>query len=164
MNRPATKTSTRYTCSASSGMENFILAKSWSQDPLFVVISFFSILTTSSEFSTGHAFHLFKLILFCGYFFCAPKWRKNIKKIKWKSQRIQKNNDSPKIEKKERGKGGTISRGAHREHHLSYVCVCWFPPCSLPYFYCSHQLIHLVLGMWIGQQLRQVLGILIQLH
>ena len=47
---------------ALSGLENFILAKNWSQDPLFVVTSFLSILSTSSEFSTGHAFHLFKLI------------------------------------------------------------------------------------------------------
>ena len=64
MNRPATKTSTRDTYSTLAGMANFILAKSWSQDPLFVVISFFSILTTYSEFSTGHAFHLFKLIFY----------------------------------------------------------------------------------------------------
>ena len=62
MNRPATKTSTRYTYSASLGSENFILAKNWSQDPLFVVTSFLSILSSSSEFSTGHAFYLFKLI------------------------------------------------------------------------------------------------------
>ena len=62
MNRPATKTSTQDTYSASLGMENFILAKSWSQDPLFVVTRFLSILSMSSEFSIGHAFHLFKLI------------------------------------------------------------------------------------------------------
>ena len=59
---PATKTSTRDTYSALSGLENFILGKNWSQDPIFVVTSFLSILSTSSEFSTGHAFHLFKLI------------------------------------------------------------------------------------------------------
>ena len=62
MNRPATKTSTRDTYSASSGSKIFILAKNWSQDPLFKVISFLSILSTSSEFSIGHVFHLFKLI------------------------------------------------------------------------------------------------------
>ena len=44
------------------GSENFILVKNLSQDPLFVVTSFLSILSTSYEFSTGHAFHLFKLI------------------------------------------------------------------------------------------------------
>ena len=44
------------------GSKNFILAKNWSRDPLFVVISFLPILSTSFEFSTGHAFHLFKLI------------------------------------------------------------------------------------------------------
>ena len=41
------------------------------------------------------------------------KYQKNKKK----SQRIPKNNDSPKIEKKESGKSGTISRGAHRERN-----------------------------------------------
>ena len=62
VNRPTTKTSTRDTYSAPPGSKNFILAKNWLQDPLFVVTSFLSILSTSSEFSTGHAFHLFKLI------------------------------------------------------------------------------------------------------
>ena len=64
MNRPAAKTSTRDTYSALPGLENFILAKNLSQDPIFVVTSFLSILSTSSEFSTGRAFHLFKLIFF----------------------------------------------------------------------------------------------------
>ena len=62
VNRLATKTSTRDTYLALSGSENFILAKNWSQDPIFVVTSFLSILSMSFEFSTGHAFHLFKLI------------------------------------------------------------------------------------------------------
>ena len=62
MNRPATKISTLGTYSALQGLENFILAKNRSQDPLFVVTSFLSILSSSSEFSTVHAFHLFKLI------------------------------------------------------------------------------------------------------
>ena len=62
VNRPATKTSTRDTFSALPGSENFILAQNWPQDPIFVVISFLSILSSSSEFSTGHAFHFFKLI------------------------------------------------------------------------------------------------------
>ena len=62
MNRPATKTSTRDAYSALPGLENFILAKNWSQDPLFKVTSFLSILSTSSEFSIGHVFQLFKLI------------------------------------------------------------------------------------------------------
>ena len=61
-NRPATKTSTQDTYSALPGLKTFILAKNWSQDPLSVVTSFLSILSTSSKFSTGHAFHLFKLI------------------------------------------------------------------------------------------------------
>ena len=62
MNRPATKTSTRDNYSALPGSKNFILANNLSQDTIFVVTSFLSILSTSSEFSTGHAFHLFKLI------------------------------------------------------------------------------------------------------
>ena len=73
VNRLATKTSTRDTYSALPGLKNFIsgknwvlkifiLAKNWSRDPLFLVTSFLSILSMSSEFSTGHAFHLFKLI------------------------------------------------------------------------------------------------------
>ena len=62
VNMPATKTSTRDTYLALLGSENFILAKNLSQDPIFVVTSFLSILSIYSEFSTGHAFHLFKLI------------------------------------------------------------------------------------------------------
>ena len=60
--------------------------------------------------------------MFCGYFFCASKWIKNIKNIKRKSQNFPKNNDSPKNRKKERGKRGTISRGAHREAQ-SELCL-----------------------------------------
>ena len=62
VNRPASMTSTQDTYLASLGSKIFTLAKNWSQDPLFMVIGFLSILTTSSEFSIGHAFHLFKLI------------------------------------------------------------------------------------------------------
>ena len=62
VNRPATKTSTRDTYSALSGSEKFILDKNWPQDPIFMVTSFLSILSSSSEFSTGHTFHLFNLI------------------------------------------------------------------------------------------------------
>jgi len=66
INGPATKTSTQGTYSTSPGLKKFILAKNWSQDPLFVVTSFLSILSTTSKFSIGHAFHLFKLIFFVG--------------------------------------------------------------------------------------------------
>ena len=66
VNTPTTKTSTRDTYTASLGSKFFILAKNWSQDPIFMVTSFLSILSTSSEFSTGHAFHLFKLIFSMG--------------------------------------------------------------------------------------------------
>ena len=62
VNRPTTKTSTRDTYSASPGSKFFILAKNWSQDLLFVVLSFLSLLSMSSKFSIGHSFHLFKLI------------------------------------------------------------------------------------------------------
>jgi len=46
------------------------------------------------------------------------------KKEKENVKDTPKNNDSPKIKKKERGKSETISRGARRERHLSCVCVC----------------------------------------
>ena len=62
MNRPPTETSTRDTYSALPGSKNFISGKNWSQDSIFVVTTFLSILSTSSEFSTGHTYHLFKLI------------------------------------------------------------------------------------------------------
>ena len=62
MNRPATKTSTRDTYLALLGLKKIILTKNRSQDPNFQVIIFLSNLSTSSEFSTGHALHLFKLI------------------------------------------------------------------------------------------------------
>ena len=62
LNRPATKISNHNTYSALPDSKNFILAKNLSQDPIFVVTSFLSILSSSSEFSTGHAFHFFKLI------------------------------------------------------------------------------------------------------
>ena len=66
VNRLATKKSTQGTYSALLGSKNFILAKNRSQDPLFVVTSFLSILSMTSEFSIGHAFHLFKLIFLVG--------------------------------------------------------------------------------------------------
>ena len=100
VNRLATKTSTRDTYLASPGSKNFISAKNWSQDPLFVVTSFLSILSKTSEFSIGHAFDLFKLIFSVVTSFVLLSEEK-YQKLKRKSQRIQKNNDSPKIEKKE---------------------------------------------------------------
>ena len=82
MNRPATKTSTRDTYSASLGLENFILAKNLSQDPIFVVTSFLLILSTSSEFSTGHAYRWFKLIFSMVSSFVLLREEKISKKIK----------------------------------------------------------------------------------
>ena len=101
MNRPATKTSTRDTYSALPGLKNFISAKNWSQDPIFVVTSFLSILSASSEFSTGHAYHLFKLIFSMVTSFVLLSEGKISKKIKRKSQRIPKKQRQPKTEKKE---------------------------------------------------------------
>ena len=89
MNRPVTKTSTQVTYSASSGSENFILAKNWSQDPLFVVTSFLSILSTTSEFSIGHGFDLFKLIFSVVTSFVLLSEEK-YQKIERKSQRNPK--------------------------------------------------------------------------
>ena len=74
------------------------MAKNWSQDPILVVISFFSILSLSFEFSIGHAFHLFKLIFSMVTSFLLLSEEK-YQKIKRKSQRIQKSNDSLKIGK-----------------------------------------------------------------
>ena len=88
-----------------------------------MVTSFLSILSTSSKFSTGHAFDQFKLIFSVVTCFVLLSEEK-ISKNKKKKSKIPKNNDSPKIEKKDRGKSGIISRGAHRERHLSCVCVC----------------------------------------
>ena len=62
VNEPATKTSTRDTYLALPGSKIFILTKNRSQDPIFVVTIFLSNLSTSSKFSTGHDFHLLKLI------------------------------------------------------------------------------------------------------
>ena len=62
VNRPATKISTRDNYLALPGLKIFISAKNWSQDPIFMLTSLLSILSTSSEFSTGHAYHLFKFI------------------------------------------------------------------------------------------------------
>ena len=107
MNRPTTKTSTRDTYSTLPGSKNFILAKNSSQDPIFVVTRFLSILSTSSEFSTSHSYHLFKLIFSKVISFMLLSEEK-ISKNKKKSQRIPKNNDNPKIEKKEGQKWNNI--------------------------------------------------------
>ena len=95
VNRPATKTSTRDTYLALPCSKNFILTKNWSQDPIFVVTIFLSNLSMSSEFSTGHAFHLFKLIFSVVTSFLLLSEEK-IKKEKDKVKESQKSNDSPK--------------------------------------------------------------------
>ena len=73
--------------------------------------------------------------------------KKNIKKEKEKVTESRKNNDSPKIEKKERGKSGTISRGAQRapfELCLRVLISTLFLIIFL--LFTSLDLIHLVLG------------------
>ena len=89
MNRPATKTITRDTYLASLGSKIFILAKNWSQDPLFVVTCFLTILSTASEFSIGHAFHLFKLIfsVVTSFVLLSVEKYQKIKKIVKESQK-----------------------------------------------------------------------------
>ena len=82
MNRPATKTSTHDPYSASLRMENFKLVKKWSQDPLFVVIRFLLILSKFSKNSTGHVFHLLKLIFFVVTSFVLLSEEKISKKVK----------------------------------------------------------------------------------
>ena len=77
--------------------------------------------------------------IFCDYFFCAPKWRKNIKEIKGKSQRIPKNIDSPKIDKKERSKSEKTGfwkflfwpRTGHEILFSSSLAFCQFWACLL---------------------------------
>ena len=99
MNRPATKTSTRDTYSALPGSKNFILAKNWSQHPIFVVTSFLSILSASSEFSTGHAYHLFKLIFSMVTSFVLLSEEKILKKKKKKSKNPKKTTTAKNREK-----------------------------------------------------------------
>ena len=84
------------------GLENFILAKNWSQDPLFVVTSFLSILSISSEFSIGHAFHLFKLIFSMVTSFVLLSEEKYTKNKKKKSKNPKKQRQ-PKNREKKRG-------------------------------------------------------------
>ena len=90
VNRLATKTSTQDTYSPPPGLENFILAKNWSQDHLFVVTNFLSILSMSSKFSTGHVFHLFKLIFFVDTSFVLLSEEKISNKEKEKVKELKK--------------------------------------------------------------------------
>ena len=100
VNRPATKTSTRDTYSPPTGSEIFISAKNWSQDPLFVVTSFLSILSMTSEFSIGHAFHFFKLIFFVVTSFVLLSEEKISKKKKKKSKNLKKQRQPKNREKR----------------------------------------------------------------
>ena len=101
MNRPATKTSTQDTYSALPG-SIFILTKNRSQDPIFVVTIFLSNLSTSSEFSTGHAFHLLKLIFSMVTSFVLLSEEK-ISKNKMKKSKNPKKQRQPKNREKREG-------------------------------------------------------------
>ena len=79
VNRLTTMTSTQGTYLALLGLKKIILAKNRSQDPLFMVTCFLSILSMTSEFSTGHTFHLFNLIFFVVTSFVLLSEEKNIK-------------------------------------------------------------------------------------
>ena len=100
VNRLVTKTSTRDTYSALPGLKIFISAKNWSQYPIFVVISFLSILSTSSEFSIGHAYLLFKLIFSMVTSFVLLSEEKILKKLK-KSKNPKKTTTAKNREKRE---------------------------------------------------------------
>ena len=64
-----------------------------------MVTNFLSILSMSSKFYTGHAFHLFKLI-FSMVSSSVLLSEKNIKKLKRKSQRSPKKQQQPKNREK----------------------------------------------------------------
>jgi len=72
------------------GFKKFYFGKNWSRDPLFVVISFLPILSTSLEFSTGHAFHLFKLIFSVVTFLCSKMKKKYQRNKRKKSKNPKK--------------------------------------------------------------------------
>ena len=90
VNTPTTKTSTQDTYSALPSSKNFILTKNRSQDNIFVVTIFLSNLSTSSEFSIGHDFDLFKLIFSVVTSFMLLSEEKISKNKKRKSKNPQK--------------------------------------------------------------------------
>ena len=90
------------------GFENFRLVKKWSQDPRFVVTRFLSISSTSSGNSTGHAFHLFKLIFSVVASFVLLSEEKYQKNKKKKSKFLKKTTTAQKIEKREGQKRNNI--------------------------------------------------------
>ena len=81
----------------------------WSQDPLFVVTRFVSILSKFSEFSTGHVFHLFKLIFSMVNSFMLLSEEKISKNKNKKSKFPKKTTTAQKNEKK---------RGTKEEQYL----------------------------------------------
>ena len=81
-----------------------------------MVIIFLSNLSTSSEFSTGHAIHLFKLIFYVVSSFLLLIEEKISKKEKEKVKQSQKSNDSPK-----RGKRGAKAEQYLEEHIESAI-------------------------------------------
>ena len=123
VDRPTTKKNTQDKYSASPGSKIFILAKNWSQDPLFVVISFLSILSTSSEFSTGHAFHLFNLIFSMVTSFMLVREEKYQKNKKKKSKNAKKQRQPKNREEREWQKWNNIQRSTQRAPFELYLHV-----------------------------------------
>ena len=113
-----------------SGLENFNLVKNWSQDPLFVVTSFLSILSTSSEFSTGHVFHLFELIFSVVISFVLLSEGKISKKKNKKSTFPKKTTTAKKIEKR----GAKVEQ--YPDEHIERAKVSCVSVCCLVSYLC----------------------------
>ena len=143
-----------------SGSKIFNLVKNWSQDPLFVVTSFLLILSMSSEISTGHVFHLFRLIFSVVTYFVLLSEGK-ISKNKNKKSKFPKKTTTTQKNRKKRG----AKEEQYLEEHIekakvscvsvcclvSYLCCYCYPPylffthlspCYPPYLFVTH----LVLG------------------
>ena len=84
------------------------MAKNWSKDSLFMVTSFLSILSTSYQFSTGHTFHLFKLIFFVDTSFVLQNEEKISKNEMKKSKNLKKTTIAQKYRKKRGAKWNNI--------------------------------------------------------
>ena len=108
VNRPATKTSTRDTYLSLPGLKKIILTKNRSQDLIFMVTIFLSNLSMSSKFSTGHAFHLFKLIFSVVTSFLLLSEEKILKNNKKKSKNSKKTMTAKNREKREGQKWNNI--------------------------------------------------------
>ena len=129
--------------SALSGFGNFRLVKKWSQDPLFVVTRFLSILSKFSKNSTGHVFHLFELIFsVVTSFVLLSKGKISKNKIE-KSKFPKKTTTAQKIEKKRGAKEKQYLEEHIEKTKVSCVSVCYLVPCLCccfhpPYLFFTH--------------------------